>query len=368
MPSHDASFESFEKELNRLVGIFEKNLAHYKGPGYDEANTRNEFITPFFAALGWDMENKAGLIPAHREVIVESRTITGRADYFFRTDRKPRFICEAKKPAEELPGHAHQAKRDAWTIGVPLAVLTDFEELHLYIVGGQPKKDEPRVGLWKTYSCRDYATQARELWELLARDNVAGGVIDRTVQALPKKPLKIGKNQWVIRPDPTRSFDHVFLALLDGWRRALASDLLRHNEHENWDEGTRLNEAVQCILDRLLFIRISEARGIDMGTRLESLLDTWKKTRPAGASAIREEPPAWGGDSGLAAPRASLWNVIVQHIRGLDRRPHRTFRSSTAISSSRISARRLSWVTAGSPSFSIRFAWTRKATISPTWL
>ena len=321
MPSHDASFEFFEKELNRLVGIFEKNLAHYKGSGYDEANTRNEFITPFFAALGWDMENKAGLIPAHREVIVESRTITGRADYFFRTDRKPRFICEAKKPAEELPGHAHQAKRDAWTIGVPLAVLTDFEELHLYIVGGQPKEDEPRVGLWKTYSFRDYVAKARELWDLLARDHVAGGVIDRTVQALPKKPLKIGKNQWVIRPDPTRSFDNVFLAFLDGERRTLASDLLRQNEHENWAEGTRLNEAVQCILDRLLFIRISEARGIDLGTRLESLLETWKKRQPPGASPVREEPPtSWGG-SGLAAPRGSLWNSIVRHIRALDRRP-----------------------------------------------
>jgi len=316
-----ASFQHFEAELGRLVSIFEKNLAHYKGPGYDEANTRTEFITPFFAALGWDMENKAGLIPAHREVIVESRTGTHRADYLFRTHRRPRFICEAKKPAEELPGHAHQAKRDAWTIGVPLAVLTDFEELHLYIVGGPPKEDEPRAGLWKTYSFRDYATRAHELWDLLARDHVAGGVIDRTVQALPKKPLKIGKNQWVIRPDPTRSFDHVFLTFLDGQRRSLASDLLRHNERENWEEGTRLNEAVQCILDRLLFIRISEARGIDMGTRLESLLDTWKKHQPQGAMPVREEPPASWGGSGLTAPRGSLWNSIVRHIRALDRRP-----------------------------------------------
>ena len=316
-----ASFQSFEHELHRLVGIFERNLPHYKNPGYDEANTRNEFITPFFHALGWDMENKAGLIPAHRDVIVESRTITGRADYLFRTDRKPRFICEAKRPAEELPGHAYQAKRDAWTIGVPLAVLTDFEELRLYIVGGQPKEDEPLVGLWKTWSFHEYAAKARELWDLLARDNVAGGSIDRTVQALPKKPLKIGKDQWVIRPDPTRNFDHAFLAFLDGERRSLASDLLRHNEHENWQEGTRLNEAVQCILDRLLFIRISEARGIDMGTKLESLLDTWRKRQEREAPGLREEPHASWGGSGLAAPRGSLWHSIVRHIRALDRRP-----------------------------------------------
>ena len=65
------SFESFEKELRRLVEIFGKNLTAYKSPGYDEANVRKEFLDPFFRELGWDIENKAGLIPSHREVIVE---------------------------------------------------------------------------------------------------------------------------------------------------------------------------------------------------------------------------------------------------------------------------------------------------------
>ena len=126
MPSHATSFESFQEEQIRLVGIFEKNLAHYKSPDYDEYNLRQEFLTPFFRALGWDMENKAGLIPRHREVIAERRTVKGRADYLFQPDRKPRFVCEAKRPAEELSIHAHQAKGYAWTIGVHLAVLSDF--------------------------------------------------------------------------------------------------------------------------------------------------------------------------------------------------------------------------------------------------
>src|SRR5437899_630417 len=117
------SFESFEKELRRLVEIFGKNLTAYKSPGYDEANVRKEFLDPFFRELGWDIENKAGLIPSHREVIVEHRTSLGRADYLFQPERKPRFVCEAKKPAEELHPHARQAKRYAWTIGIRLAVL-----------------------------------------------------------------------------------------------------------------------------------------------------------------------------------------------------------------------------------------------------
>jgi hypothetical protein len=315
-----ATFESFQRELARLVEIFGKNLAAYKSGGYDEASLRQEFLNPLFRALGWDIENKAGLIPQRREVVAESRTDIGRADYLFRPEGKPRFVCEAKRPAEELPPHAHQAKGYAWTIGVPLVVLSDFEELNIYIVGGIPKEDEPLVGLWKHHHFTDYVAKARELWDLLARDNVAGGSIDRLIESLPKKPLKLGKGQFVIRPDPTQNFDATFLNFLDGERRSLASDLIRHNDRADLLEGTRLNEAVQSILDRLLFIRISEARGIDLGTKLQSLLETWKRRQEREGS-VKEEPPAHWGSAGLAAPKGSLWFSIVRHIRALDRRP-----------------------------------------------
>jgi predicted type IV restriction endonuclease len=75
-----ATFDFFEKELGRLVGIFEKNFAHYKKPDYAEASLRQEFLNPLFSALGWDVENKAGHIPKKREVEVESRTQIGGRD------------------------------------------------------------------------------------------------------------------------------------------------------------------------------------------------------------------------------------------------------------------------------------------------
>jgi hypothetical protein len=314
LPMADATFQTFEAELSRLVAKFERGLGEFKHPGYLEAQLRDDFLSPLFSALGWDLKNDAGLIQSHREVEIESRTGSGRADYLFRPDRKPRFVCEAKKPAEELHGgHAMQAKRYAWTIGVRLAALSDFEELKIYIVTGNPDKGKPDDGLWRSYHYTEFVGKARELWELLARDNVAGGSIERALGSLPKN----------LRPDPKRDFDEEFLVFLDGHRRALASDLIRHNDRKDLLEGTRLNEAVQCILDRLLFIRISEARGIDMGTKLQSLLETWmrRQERQDKADSLREEPPAGWGGAGLGAPRGSLWNSIVRHIRALDRRP-----------------------------------------------
>ena len=174
MPDH-TSFDSFEKELNRLVESFGKRIAELKSSDYNEAKLRDDFLNPFFRALGWDMENRAGLIQKEREVEIESATQIGggrkRADYLFRTGKRERFVCEAKKPAEELHArYAFQAKRYAWNKGVPLAVLTDFEELKIYIVGGKPYIDEPHVGEWKSWHFRQYPLIARELWDLLARD------------------------------------------------------------------------------------------------------------------------------------------------------------------------------------------------------
>ena len=350
------NFQTFEIELNRLVAVFERNLSHYKSPGYDEASLRQEFLNPLFRALGWDVENLAGEIPTKREVEVESRTqIQGRqkrADYLFRTDARDRWICEAKKPAETLDARcAFQAKRYAWNKDLPLALLTDFEEIKIYIVGGKPHLDEPQMGELKSWRYQQYPLIAQELWDLLAREKVAGGSIERLLESLPKsKPTGKGKarQQWLIKPDRSRALDTDFLEFLDEARKELASDLYKHNDHAELLEDNKLNEAVQRILDRILFIRICEDRDIDTGSPLQSIVETWRKNygREEGRKArqdslaLRDDSlaPAEGeragerGQHSLApsdGERAgvrgdSLWFSLIRHFRALDHRPPTT--------------------------------------------
>jgi hypothetical protein len=331
-----ATFASFEKELNRLVAAFEKGLPEFKGTGYSEAKLRDDFLNPMFRALGWDLENKAGLIQQEREVEVESRTeIQGRnkrADYLFRADKRDRYVCEAKKPAEELSArYAFQAKRYAWNKGLPVAILTDFEELKIYVVGGKPHLDEPQVGEWHTYHFKQYPLVAQELWNLLAREKVAAGSIDQLLESLPKKPVGKGRarQQWLIKPDRSRALDTDFLEFLEEARRELAQDLLKNNKRDELLSDNQLNEAVQRILDRVLFLRICEDRDIDTGELLQSIVDKWRKNtgREDGQRAyqqpleVHEAAPADYGATGIRAPKDSLWRVVVRHFRALDRRP-----------------------------------------------
>ena len=341
MPN-DATFESFEKELNRLVESFGKRLDELKRPGYAEAQLRDDFLNPFFRALGWDMENRAGLIQREREVEIESATQIGggrkRADYLFRTDKRDRFVCEAKKPAEELSArYAFQAKRYAWNKGVWMALLTDFEELKIYIVGDEPHIDEPHIGEWKNWHFKDYPARARELWDLLARDKIAGGSIDAALDALPKKASVTIKGKtrqlYLIKPDRNRALDNKFLLFLDEKRRGLASDIYKNNDHAELLDGNQLTEACQRIIDRILFLRICEDRDIDTGRTLQAIVETWRKNTgdvETGRRAhqqpmeLHDAPPANYGSDGIRAPKESLWRAVVRHFRALDRRPPTT--------------------------------------------
>ncbi|MBU1910467.1 MAG: hypothetical protein KJ726_10510, partial [Verrucomicrobia bacterium] len=325
------TFEQFNEELSRLVARFEKGFQAFTAPDYSEARLRQDFLDSFFRALGWDLENKLGLVQSRREVEIESRTdVAGRAkraDYLFRVENRDRFVCEAKKPREVLgERYAFQAKRYAWNKSLPLAVLTDFEDLIIYIVGGKPRPDSPDDGLWKSWNFRQYPLCARELWDLLSRERVAAGSIEALLDSLPRaKPAKgKARQQWLIHPERTKALDQDFLEYLDEERRSLASDLLANNPREAMLVDGQINEAAQRILDRLLFLRICEDRDIDTGCRLAKIVETWRRAyghedqrRLKQAHLFREEAGTYQG----RAPRESLWWAVVSHLRALDRRP-----------------------------------------------
>lgn len=343
---------SFQADLARLVARFSSQLPFHASPEYSEAKLREDFLNPFFAALGWDVGNRKALIHTEREVDVEVPTAFSgrqrRADYVFRVARVEWFTCEAKKPSESLHGgHAYQAKSDAYARGIPFAVLSDFEETRLYVVGARPRRSDPvTMGQWRHLRFEQYVDHASEIWDLLAYPNVRDGSIGRLLESLPKKPARTKAGQgYVIRPDRSRSLDAEFLAFLDDARQRLGSDLLRHNQRDDLLVDNRLNEAAQRILDRLVFLRICEDRAIDTGTLLSSLLREWWNQRDARPrlrrgplDTRRVVPPATGSGNAPPGPpdvlaeeppheryappdEGGLYRVLVGHFRALDHRP-----------------------------------------------
>lgn len=247
-----------------LIDRFERNRESYKSQGYNETQLRREFLDPFLEALGWDVANKQGHAEAYKDVIHEDAIKIGgntkAPDYCFRIGGARKFFLEAKKPAVNLKDEispAYQLRRYAWSAKLPLSVLTDFEEFAVYDCRIRPNpSDKPSTGriLYLTY--RDYPAKWNEITSIFAKDAVLKGSFDKYAVTDRKRG--------------TATVDTEFLREIETWREALAKNLALRNPKLTVHE---LNFAVQRTIDRLIFLRIAEDRGIEPYGQLQALLN-----------------------------------------------------------------------------------------------
>ena len=251
--------------IEDLVQRFDEQFASYKKVDYNEAQTRKDFIDPFFKALGWDMDNSQGHAEAYREVINEDRVKVGSAtkapDYSFKLPGGKRlFFVEAKKPSvavkeEVLP--AYQVRRYAWSAKMPISILTDFEEFAIYDCNKKPNPtDKASTGRIKYLTYKNYLEEFDFIWDTFSKNSVLKGSFDKFVAADKNKK-------------GTATVDAAFLASLDEWRKELAQNIALRNTGLSEDE---LNFVVQRTLDRIIFLRIAEDRGVEEYGRMQKLL------------------------------------------------------------------------------------------------
>jgi len=243
------------KEVLKLIERFERNRDAYRSSDYNEAQVRLELINPFFKALGWDVYNEAGYAEAYKDVVHEDAIKVGGAtkapDYCFRIGGTRKFFVEAKRPSvgiKDDPIPAYQLRRYAWSAKLPLSILTDFEEFAVYDCRVKPSQNDKASAariLYLPYT--EYAKRWDEIAGIFAREEVLKGSFDRYAESAKKKR-------------GTAEVDDAFLKEIENWRDVLARNIALRNA----DLSTReLNFAVQRTIDRIIFLRICEDRGIE---------------------------------------------------------------------------------------------------------
>lgn len=238
-----------------LVDRFDRNLNAYKQGRYNETQVRREFIDPLFKALGWDVDNEQGYAEAYKDVVHEDAIKVGGAtkapDYCFRIGGARKFFLEAKKPSVNIKAEIHpayQLRRYAWSAKLPLSILTDFEEFAVYDCRLKPAQtDQPAVArtLYLTY--RDYAGRWDDIAGVFSREAVLKGSFDQYVDSHKARR-------------GTAEVDAAFLGEIERWRELLARNIALRNPELN---QRQLNFAVQRTIDRLIFLRIGEDRGLE---------------------------------------------------------------------------------------------------------
>ena len=162
-----------------------------------------------------------------------------------------KFFVEAKRPGlniKEDGDAAYQLRRYAWSAKLPLSIVTDFEEFAVYDSRIKPAKtDKASAGRVLYLTVDQYDQQWDEIAQIFSQDAILTGSFDKYVESSKKKR-------------GTAEVDTAFLKEIEAWRDVLARNIALRNAELFTRE---LNYAVQRTIDRIIFLRICEDRGIE---------------------------------------------------------------------------------------------------------
>jgi len=254
--------ERAKGNLSKLIEKFERELSAGRIKEYNEEATKTAFIQPLLKdVLGWDVNDR-------NEVSPEENISRGRVDYGLKVEGKIKVFIEAKPPKADLSKHVEQAVRYGYNRkGVPFVLLTDFEELKLFDVTVKPDTRNPLKGLKIDLHWNQYLPQFEKIW-CLSKESVIQGEFDKLLLVKPKERLSV---------------DKAILDDLKRWREVLAKDIFKNNRQlfhsgDQEKDANYLKEITQGILDRIIFMRSCEDRGLIYSRPLKELFEERTET------------------------------------------------------------------------------------------
>jgi type I restriction-modification system DNA methylase subunit len=204
-----------------------------------------------------------------------------------------RFYVEAKKPSRTLrnPQDCFQAIRYGWNSNTPFAILTDFEETLLLDCRAKPDIASATSRVLQSWHYTDWNDEEKfkRFYYLFAREAVSQNSLETYLTSLSEVKSASGRQQRLFRSE-TQAVDVDFLKKLEEWRSHLASDFRAADKTLG---ATALTETTQRALDRLVFLRFLEDKGIELTERVSHWHgdDAWRHF----AAASRELDKAYNG-------------------------------------------------------------------------
>jgi len=255
--------EQAKDRIKQLIDKFTLQIDYYKSSNYNETQTRRDFIDPFFAALGWDIDNEKQQLETYRDVRHEDKIrINGHTkapDYSFNINGKRKFFVEAKKPSVSIkdnPEPALQVRNYGWNAKLNISIVFDFEEFAIYDCTKKIRKNDNAVSKRLKYIYfTDYLKEFDFIWDTFAYENV----VNESVEKFAKSKIDFKTAEPV---------DKEFLQSLNNWREYLATTIALRNKELEEEE---INFAVQQTIDRIVFLRVCEDRKIEPEGKLAQI-------------------------------------------------------------------------------------------------
>ena len=261
-PQIDNSFMEKNSAKEEIRILLERYAQIMKGEkeikSKGEEMTKKDLIRPLFErVLGWNFEE---------DVTAEEKISKGWVDYGFRINGVPKFFLEAKALSENLDDEKffRQAVNYAYYKRCPWAVLTNFETVK--ILNAEWEAPNYLYSHFMTIKCNEFLDIFDDLW-LLSKEGFEQGSLDKVAEKYGKRTKKA-------------SVDKQLLNDFTKFRDVLSKNITKLNQAKNLTQS-ELDESIQRILDRLIFIRNCEDRGLEEKKLWEARNETkvWKKLK-----------------------------------------------------------------------------------------
>jgi tRNA1(Val) A37 N6-methylase TrmN6 len=223
------------KIVSKFLAIPKSELDEMK-----EEQIKFRFIEPLFEALGWEKE----------DIFKEERILKKRADYILRIGNQDKLVVEAKSTKIKLSeDEGKQAVSYSYHKNIKFAVLTNFKQIRIYHALNNIKEinknllKDDKGYLW--IDCENFIEQFDRLW-FLSRESFEKEEINKLLDNVDQKLIK--------------PIDEAILTDLLQYREWLSKDL---KEKRMSLSPEQIDEIVQILIDRLIFMRSVEDRKLE---------------------------------------------------------------------------------------------------------
>lgn len=255
-----------KEELRELIAKYQQYKADKKSVELSEEETRS-WINRLLEIFGWDVLNTQQI---KQEKIVDEEQKTKLAeidsthtkpDYSLVNGNTVKAYLDAKKIDVDIfksKEAAFQVRSYGWSADLPCSFLTNFEQFVIFDCRFAPKKSDPATTGAIQISMDEYIGQFDQLENHLNRVLVYHNNLKKLYDTT--------------NTEGTHTVDELFNKLLSEFRLQLANNMYQNNKTSLSED--ELNYYVQIILDRIIFIRVCESKGLE---KEGLLLDFLKK-------------------------------------------------------------------------------------------
>lgn len=237
--------------LKSLVDRYQSAKVNGSLENASEATMRT-WIDELLSVFGWNVQDthqvltERTLDKEERQKLKAIGSTNVRPDYTLVNGKVPLAFVDAKSldvNIETSKDVAFQIRSYGWSIGAPFSIVTNFEQLAVYDCSYMPHiNDDASFARRIFVTVDEFVEKYETLYTFLSRSNVLAG----NVKFIQQKGNALDEN---------------FSKMLGEARIEFAKAIIEKNQIES--VGV-LSYYVQTIINRILFIRVCESRGLEI--------------------------------------------------------------------------------------------------------